>query len=173
MGTEKGFGVRRPITISDQPARYAERKQRVNRRDSICDFSDLLAVFQYGEYEDAIDDNSTWSEGDWNGDGDFNSSDLVLALQSGYVAAALPTELQSMTPDRARPLASLLPQAAAEAAPQARRLALLAPTDFTEPTRPTKPTAPTTFFDRADDQYLSAVDQLMSREDVDDDWSWT
>jgi hypothetical protein len=36
-----------------------------------------------GEYEDALDDNSTWEEGDWNDDGDFTSTDLVLAFAAG------------------------------------------------------------------------------------------
>ena len=45
--------------------------------------ADLVAIFQVGEYEDAIANNSTWSEGDWNGDGDFDSSDLVLAFATG------------------------------------------------------------------------------------------
>ena len=27
--------------------------------------------------------NSTWDEGDWNGDGDFDSSDFVIAFQTG------------------------------------------------------------------------------------------
>ncbi|MCA9217744.1 MAG: VCBS repeat-containing protein, partial [Planctomycetales bacterium] len=35
----------------------------------VFDSSDLVAVFQAGEYYDGIPLNSTWSEGDWNGDG--------------------------------------------------------------------------------------------------------
>ncbi|MCA9152028.1 MAG: hypothetical protein KDA92_22145, partial [Planctomycetales bacterium] len=38
---------------------------------------------QAGEYEDSVEGNSRWSEGDWNCDGDFNSSDLVRAFQTG------------------------------------------------------------------------------------------
>ena len=45
--------------------------------------TDLIAVFVAGEYEDAIEDNSNWSEGDWNADGDFNSSDFIVAFQDG------------------------------------------------------------------------------------------
>ena len=53
------------------------------------DSSDLVRVFQAGEYEDATPGNSTWEEGDWNADGEFNTADLVLAFQDGgYVAAA-------------------------------------------------------------------------------------
>jgi hypothetical protein len=52
---------------------------------------DLVAVFEVGEYEDAIQENSGWAEGDWDADGDFTSGDLVLAFQDGgYMAAAVP-----------------------------------------------------------------------------------
>jgi hypothetical protein len=43
----------------------------------------LTAIFQAGEYEDNITLNSTWSQGDWDRDGDFTSGDLVVALQDG------------------------------------------------------------------------------------------
>ncbi len=56
---------------------------------SIFDSTDLVDVLRFGEYEDRFGGNSTWQEGDWNGDGDFDSSDLVLAFRSGgYVLAA-------------------------------------------------------------------------------------
>ncbi|MDG2381101.1 MAG: hypothetical protein P8N76_05465 [Pirellulaceae bacterium] len=45
--------------------------------------TDLVAVFQLGEYEDGIAANSTWSAGDWNGDRDVDSADLVIAFQAG------------------------------------------------------------------------------------------
>ncbi|MCA9212132.1 MAG: hypothetical protein KDB27_03630 [Planctomycetales bacterium] len=45
--------------------------------------SDLVAVFNAAEYEDAVDGNSTWQSGDWNLDGDFTTNDLVLAFQDG------------------------------------------------------------------------------------------
>ncbi len=44
---------------------------------------DLVQVLQFGEYEDAFEDNSTWIEGDFDGDLDFGTEDLVLALQEG------------------------------------------------------------------------------------------
>ena len=44
---------------------------------------DFVTVFQAGEYEDALTENSTWGTGDWNGDAEFSSSDFVLAFQSG------------------------------------------------------------------------------------------
>ena len=47
--------------------------------------SDLVIVFQKGEYEDQATSNSTWATGDWNGDGVFDTGDLVKAFQDdGY-----------------------------------------------------------------------------------------
>ena len=58
-----------------------------NRFDSL----DLVTVYQAGEYEDDIPQNSTLEEGDWNGDGDFTAADLIFAFQtSDYVIAASP-----------------------------------------------------------------------------------
>ena len=45
--------------------------------------SDLTTVFQAGQYEDAIVENSGWAAGDWTGDHEFNSSDLIHAFQFG------------------------------------------------------------------------------------------
>ncbi|MFC1759388.1 PEP-CTERM sorting domain-containing protein [Planctomycetota bacterium] len=45
--------------------------------------SDLIVVFQAGQYEDDIAGNSTWAAGDWNGDGEFGTGDLVLAFKDG------------------------------------------------------------------------------------------
>lgn len=62
--------------------------------DSNFDSADLVLVFQSGQYEDLLDDNSSWGTGDWNCDGDFDSSDLVAAFQSGrYAIAAKPRRL--------------------------------------------------------------------------------
>ena len=56
--------------------------------------SDLIQVFQRGEYEDGVAGNSVWENGDWNGDGDFNTGDLVLAFQHGSYSKALrPSDL--------------------------------------------------------------------------------
>ena len=47
--------------------------------------SDLVLVFNAGEYEDAVSGASIWYSGDWNGDGDFTTADLVFAFQdAGY-----------------------------------------------------------------------------------------
>lgn len=45
--------------------------------------SDLIAVFQSGEFEDLLAGNSLWTEGDWNCDGEFTTTDLVVAFQEG------------------------------------------------------------------------------------------
>jgi len=55
--------------------------------DGFFDSTDLVQVFQAGEYEDEITDNSYWITGDWNSDGDFDSSDLVIAFQAGQYEA--------------------------------------------------------------------------------------
>lgn len=47
--------------------------------------ADLVFVFQCGKYEDTVEDNASWGDGDWDGDKDFTSSDFVAAFQgSGY-----------------------------------------------------------------------------------------
>ena len=51
--------------------------------DGVFNSADLVMVLQSGEYEDDIEDNSTWIEGDWNCDGDFNAHDLIVAMQKG------------------------------------------------------------------------------------------
>ena len=51
--------------------------------NSIFDSRDLVQVFQANQYNDALVANSTWAEGDWNGDGEFDSADLVVAFQDG------------------------------------------------------------------------------------------
>ena len=45
--------------------------------------TDLVEVFQAGEYQDDVDLNSTWQTGDWDGDGEFDSGDFVVAFQEG------------------------------------------------------------------------------------------
>lgn len=50
--------------------------------------SDLVRVFQAGEFLDNISNNSTFDEGDWNLDGDFDTSDLVLGFQVGTYGQA-------------------------------------------------------------------------------------
>ena len=52
--------------------------------DGRFDPSDLILVFQAGEFEDEINGNSSFQEGDWNEDGDFDTSDLIVAFQAGH-----------------------------------------------------------------------------------------
>ncbi len=58
--------------------------------DGRFDSADFVQVFQAGEYEDQLSENSTWFTGDWNGDDEFDSADMVLAFQQGgYEQAAV------------------------------------------------------------------------------------
>ena len=68
--------------------------------------SDLIAVFQAGEYEDAMPDNSGWAEGDWDGDGDFASGDLVIAFEDGGYEPGTPAAV-NIVPEPTSPLALL------------------------------------------------------------------
>lgn len=45
--------------------------------------TDLVRVFEAGQYEDEIDENSSWATGDWTADGEFTTSDLVRAFTDG------------------------------------------------------------------------------------------
>jgi hypothetical protein len=51
--------------------------------DGHFDSSDFVQVFQAGEYEDTTRRNSSWADGDWDGDLEFTSSDIVLAFMYG------------------------------------------------------------------------------------------
>jgi hypothetical protein len=65
--------------------------------DSVFNSLDLIAVLAVGKYEDAFTDNANWSEGDWNGDREFDTRDIVLAWQQGgYSAAAISPELDQL-----------------------------------------------------------------------------
>ncbi|MCA9213996.1 MAG: S8 family serine peptidase [Planctomycetales bacterium] len=44
--------------------------------DGIFDSQDLVFVFNTNEFEDGVDCNSTWVDGDWNGDQEFDQIDL-------------------------------------------------------------------------------------------------
>ena len=63
--------------------------------------TDLVEVLANGEYEDTVVSNSTWSEGDWNNDLEFDSADLVAAWPR-VATKPLP---QTRRPCRSRPVA--------------------------------------------------------------------
>jgi hypothetical protein len=59
--------------------------------DGQFDSADLVEVLGIGEYEDGVDNNSTWAEGDWDGNANFSSGDFVTALaDGGYEAGPRP-----------------------------------------------------------------------------------
>ncbi len=51
--------------------------------DGVFDGRDLALALASGEFEDEIADNSTWSSGDWNCDGEFTTGDIVRAFRGG------------------------------------------------------------------------------------------
>ena len=58
-----------------------------------------MLLFQRGEYEDRLPNNSGWADGDFNCDGDFDSADLLLALQTGtYERGPMAVSIASMSP---------------------------------------------------------------------------
>lgn len=44
---------------------------------------DLVLAFSQGTYNDNRVANSSWSSGDWDADGEFDSADLIVAFQDG------------------------------------------------------------------------------------------
>jgi hypothetical protein len=52
--------------------------------DGVFDSADLIEVLKRGEYEDNVPLNSDWLDGDWDGNGDFESGDFVYAIQAGH-----------------------------------------------------------------------------------------
>ena len=68
-----------------------------------------MQIFQAGEYEDAILGNSTWADGDWNGDGEFTSQDLVAAFQEGsYEVASMARGRQAAAADAVAAIAAAM-----------------------------------------------------------------
>ena len=58
---------------------------------------DFVAVFSAAKYEDGIDGNATWAEGDWNGDMDFDSGDFVAAFSdAGFEQGPRPPQVAAV-----------------------------------------------------------------------------
>ena len=51
--------------------------------DGVFDALDLQLIRAPNEYEDQVPLNSSWAEGDFDGDGEFTSADIVLAFSWG------------------------------------------------------------------------------------------
>jgi hypothetical protein len=66
--------------------------------DGLFDEADLILVMQIGQYEDDVPQNSGWGSGDWDGDLDFGTSDLVEALADGGYRVG-PRELLAAVPE--------------------------------------------------------------------------
>jgi hypothetical protein len=69
--------------------------------DRFFDINDLQSLLATSQYEDDATNNSTWTTGDWNGDRDFTSLDLVLAFQfgqsqEGFRTAEMPYEFDQL-----------------------------------------------------------------------------
>jgi len=58
--------------------------------DMVFDSSDLVEAHSAGKYD--VDEDATFAEGDWDGDGRFTSSDLVAALAFGGYEEGEPIE---------------------------------------------------------------------------------
>ena len=59
------------------------------KMDGAFDSSDLVDVMTTGQYDDAVSLNSAWETGDWDGDRDFTSGDLLWAAAYGEYAGAV------------------------------------------------------------------------------------
>jgi hypothetical protein len=51
--------------------------------DGLFETDDLVQIFAAGQFEDQTYDNSIWPSGDFDGDRDFTTTDLVFAFQDG------------------------------------------------------------------------------------------
>ena len=59
--------------------------------DGVFDSNDLIRLFQFNEFEDGIAGNSVYSDGDWDLNGEFDSQDLLFALdRMGYQTGTPP-----------------------------------------------------------------------------------
>ncbi|MCA9167343.1 MAG: lamin tail domain-containing protein [Planctomycetales bacterium] len=69
--------------------------------NGVFNSADLVKLFVASEYEDDIEGNSTWSDGDWNCDGEFTTRDLVAAyLVGGYTVSSTASSTASSVATR-------------------------------------------------------------------------
>ena len=71
-------GTRDDVRLGPAPSWFGDANL-----DNEFNADDFISVFEAQEYEDGIPQNSDWAEGDWDGDGDFESADLVVAFIDG------------------------------------------------------------------------------------------
>ena len=55
-------------------------------------------MLKAGQYNDGFANNSTWTTGDWNCDGEFDSEDIVAAFISGRYVADAPPAVHRVSP---------------------------------------------------------------------------
>ncbi len=75
--------------------------------DGVFNTEDFLQVFQIGEFEDNVPANSTWEEGDWDGNADFETGDFIKAFQGGGFEKG-PRAAVSAVPEPSSALLALL-----------------------------------------------------------------
>ena len=99
MGAQYDLNLDGKVDVVDR-SMWVESFKRTYFGDSNLDgefsSSDLVFVFQFGQYEDTVAGNSTWGTGDWNGDGDFTSSDFVTAFSAGGYEAGKRTAVAAV-----------------------------------------------------------------------------
>ena len=86
-------GWRTSLAIGGSPGRVDAQLPGDSNHDGIFNSTDMVVVFQAGEYEDGVPDNSTFEEGDWNEDGDFDTQDIVYVFQLGHYSRAARPQL--------------------------------------------------------------------------------
>jgi hypothetical protein len=88
MGNDLKYDVSLDGAVNDNDRQaWVEGLKKTYFGDSNLDLEfsskDLVDVLAAGQYEDAVDGNSGWAQGDWDGNGDFTTSDFVFALAGG------------------------------------------------------------------------------------------
>lgn len=88
QGQGAGFDVNSDGSVNASDKTYlVEQIKKTYLGDANLDgqfnTTDLVSVFQVGEYEDGVAQNSGWADGDWTGDQEFDTGDFVAAFQAG------------------------------------------------------------------------------------------